>query len=189
MRLFSAAAAVSALALAGAAQAQDFKTGATVVGKAGEPVGTVVSADQDTLTVKAADGATFGLPKAGFSVDGETVKAAWTKAEIDTAVAQQRAAAGAKADATNATAGLIVRAKDGAELGTVASTVVDAGQLKTVMIKPAGEGAEYGLPGGAFTVQNGALVAAWTKTEIDQARGASAAASAQQSPAGSTGGR
>lgn len=190
MRMYSVTAAVAALVLlAGAASAQEFKAGATIVGKAGEPVGTVLSVDDDTLTIKAQDGSSFGLPKAGFSLEGETVKAAWTKAEIDQAFAQQQAAAGVPADVGNATVGLAVRSKDGADLGTVASTVNEGGQLKTVMLKPAGEGAEYGLPGGAFTLKDGVLVAAWTKVEIDQARGATASASPTQFPTGNSGGR
>lgn len=172
MRLFSLSA-LAALSLAGAAFAQEIKVGASIVGKAGEPVGTVASVDADTVTVKAADGTTFGLPAAGFKVDGDKVAAAWSKAEIEQAVAQQRAAAGVKADATNVTAGLAVRGKDGAEVGTVASTVVEAGALRTIMIKGA-DGAEFGLPAGGFTVKDGAVVAAWTKAEIDQARGATA---------------
>lgn len=174
MRIVSLAAAVPAFALAGVVQAQEFKAGATVYGKAGEPVGAVVSSDADTLTVEAPDGFTFGLPKAGFQADGDRIVGAWTKAEIDAAVEEQRAAAPVKADASTAAAGAPVRSKDGASLGVVASTVVEADRLKTVMIKPQGEEPEYGLPGGAFTVQDGALVAAWTKAEIDQARGASA---------------
>lgn len=190
MRKFSVAAAVAAsVFFTGAVSAQEFNAGAAIVGKSGEPVGAVVSVDGDTLTVKAQDGSTFGLPKAGFSLDGEVVRAAWTKAEIDQAVAQQRAAAGVKADLTNAAPGLAVRSKDGAELGIVASTVAEGGQLKTVMIKPAADGAEYGLPGAAFTLKDGALVAAWTKAEIETARGASASANVDQSPAGSSGGR
>lgn len=176
MRSFSVyAAAVAALSLAGAAFAQEIKVGASIVGKTGEPVGTVVSVDAETVTVKAADGSTFGLPAAGFTAGGDKVTAAWTKSEIDQAVAQQRAAAGVKADASNVTAGLAVRGKNGAEVGTVASTVVEAGALKTIMIKGA-DGAEFGLPAGGFTVKDGAVVAAWTKAEIDQARGATASA-------------
>jgi hypothetical protein len=187
MRSFSvSAAAVAALSLAGAAFAQEIKVGAPIVGKAGEPVGTVASVDADTVTVAAPDGSTFGLPAAGFKADGDTVTAAWTRAEIDQAVAQQRAAAGVKADASNVTAGQAVRGKDGAEVGTVASTVVEGGALKTVMIKGA-DGTEFGLPAGALTLEGGALVAAWTKAEIDQARGAAAAPGTASSGTASSG--
>lgn len=73
------------------------------------------------------------------------------------------------ADAVNVTTGLAVRSRDGVDLGTVASTVIEGGQLKTVMIKGA-DGVEFGLQGGAFTVKEGAVVAAWSKAEIDKAR-------------------
>lgn len=170
--------ALAAFALAGAAFAQSqIKVGSPIVGKAGEAVGTVASVDGDTISVKAADGSTFGLPAAGFTADGDKVIAAWSKAEIDQAVARQRTDAGVKADAGNVTAGLTVRSRDGAELGTVGSAVVDGGRLKTVMIKGA-DGVEFGLPGDAFTVRDGALVAAWTKAEIDKARAGGAPASA-----------
>lgn len=80
MRLFSVSA-IAALSVAGAAVAQGpVKVGAPIVGKAGEAIGTVASVDGDTISIKVADGSTFGLPAAGFTVEGDRVVAAWSKA-------------------------------------------------------------------------------------------------------------
>lgn len=176
----------SALSLFGAAVSAQtgFTAGAPVTGSGGEPIGVVQSEDGDVLFIRRPDGSSFGLPKAGFRVEGAGVVAAWSRAEIEQAVAAQAPAEpqGVLADTASVRAGMAVRGDGGAAVGAVADLVLEGSALKTVMIKPSDGGPVFGLPGGSFRVVDGALVSAWTKQEIDQARGPALAAGVPPTP-------
>lgn len=89
-------------------------------------------------------------------------------------------AAPAPATPVTVKAGAVVRDSAGVSLGTVDQAMLDeGGGLKAVAIRSS-EGEVYALPAAGFTVQGEAVVAAWTKDQIEQARKAQAPAAPGQ---------
>lgn len=126
---WAAAAALATAAVSGAAIAQDIAAGATVYGPEGNAVGTVVSVADGVVTL---DTGTHKAPLPadafGTSDKGPTITV--TKAQIDSMVSEQLAAAAAQRDAA-LVAGTAVAAADGAALGSVTSVEGDAVVVET----------------------------------------------------------
>lgn len=167
------AAALATAALPGAAFAQDIAAGATVFGPDGAVVGTVESVADGVVTLDTgAHKAPLPANAFGKSDKGPTITV--TKAQIDSMIEEQLAAAAAQRDAA-LVAGAAVASAKGAPLGTVKSVEGDAVVVETA-------DGPVALKREHFAVNpQGALMALFT---VDQIKAAAAGGAAMSVDAG-----
>lgn len=170
-----AIAAAAAAGIATAAHAQDVTVGATVYGPEGNSVGTVESVANGVVTVDTGTNKA-PLPTSAFGKSDKGPTITVTKAQLDSMIEAQMAAANAKRDAALVATAAVITA-DNQPLGIVKS--VDG---NTVIVSR-NEG-DVNLLRKHFAVnQAGQLMVLYTAAQIDQAV-ASQTAAAQTSATG-----
>jgi len=167
--------AIAAAGLATAAYAQDVAVGATVYGPEGGVVGTIESVADGVVTLDTGKNKA-PLPANAFGKSDKGPTITVTKAQLDSMIEEQLAAANAQRDAALVAAATVVTA-DNQPLGVVES--VDG----NTVIVTRGEG-DVNLLREHFAVnQAGQLMVLYTDAQIDQAVATQTAAT--QAPAAS----
>lgn len=170
--------AIAAAGIATAAHAQGVTVGATVYGPEGGSVGTVESVANGVVTVNTGTNRA-PLPTSAFGTSDKGPTITVTKAQLDSMIEAQMAAANAKRDAALVATATVVTA-DNQPLGIVKS--VDG---NTVIVSR-NEG-DVNLLRKHFAVnQTGQLMVLYTAAQIDQAVASQAATAQAPAAAGAT---